>query len=93
MSRDPKLKTGIQIALLIEIPFILISFLMPITPGKAGSKNGLVEHFISTPSYLDRVFFYWIFTHIIVGLLAIVVLIWWKKTSHGATQNPDVEAE
>ena len=67
MKEQKRLKNGVLAFLASEIILLLIAFLMTTTPTKTGSKSRLVEWFFQNPGYLEEVFFYWLFEHVVFG--------------------------
>jgi hypothetical protein len=82
MGRKIKLNNRWQIFFLIEIILIFISMIMPITPSKTGSSTKLADWFIKNPSYFEEVLFYLIFINVIVVILAVVYLTWFRITKN-----------
>jgi hypothetical protein len=82
MGRKIKLNNRWQIFFLIEIILIFISMIIPITPSKTGSSTKLADWFINNPSYFEEVFFYFIFGNVIVVILAVVYLTWFRITKN-----------
>jgi hypothetical protein len=56
--------------------------IMPITPSKTGSSTKLADWFIKNPSYFEEVLFYLIFINVIVVILAVVYLTWFRITKN-----------
>lgn len=82
MGRKVKLNDRWKIFFLIEIVILVISLIMPITPSKTGSSTKLADWFIKNPSYFEEVLFYLIFINVIVVILAVVYLTWFRITKN-----------
>jgi hypothetical protein len=87
MSKKLNLSDRWQIFFLIEIIVLFISLIMPITPSKTGSTTKLAEWFIKDPSYLEEVFFYFVFGNVIVIIIAVVYLIYSRITKKQGTKG------
>ena len=80
-SREPA-STWVAVFLLVEAAVGVISLLMPITPSKTGSGGDISDWFIEDPSYLQRVLVDFVFTNVVLVVLALAFwlhLLWQKK--------------
>jgi hypothetical protein len=64
--------------LLAEGAALMIALVMPITPSKTGSHWQLSHLFIAEPSYLQDVLVYFVFTNLILLILAVIIVIWMR---------------
>jgi hypothetical protein len=87
MRKKLNLSNRWKIFFLLEIILLIISMIMPITPGKTGSSTKLADWFIKNPSYFEEVFFYLVFGNMIVIILAVVFLIWLRITKKPGTKG------
>ena len=60
---------------ILEIVLIIIALIMPIAPSKTGSKSNLPNLFFDKPSYFEEVIFYWLFSHLFVLIVIIIVML------------------
>jgi hypothetical protein len=81
MTDESRQISGWQVFLLIEFAVLLIALLMPVTPSKTGSDWTPAALFFPDPNYWQEVLVYFAFTNIMVGILAVVVMLWWRRQS------------
>jgi hypothetical protein len=81
MDSQGKKITVWQIILLVEIIVLLISLAMTFGPSKTGSDWHPAQLFFENPNYWQIILIYFIFTNILIGILALIAAIyfWWEK--------------
>ncbi len=76
---QPRWKLALQVLFLIEWAALLIALVMPVTPSKTGKgKVRLAEFFIQDATYLHEVLFGFVFTNLIIGLLASIFWVYMR---------------
>jgi hypothetical protein len=71
-----------KFVLIIEWIALLIGLAMPITPSKTGSSFSLADWFFDDPSYLQEVLVYFLFTNLLIGVLALIAVVIIKIEKH-----------
>ncbi len=63
---------------LAEGAALMIALLMPITPSKTGSDQGIADFLIPNPTYLQEVVVYFILTNILILIIGLIIWLWVK---------------
>ena len=77
--------TWVKLFLLVEAAAAVIGLIMPLTPSKTGSDSDLPDWFLDDPTYLQRAFFDFVFTNlviVVVGLAFWAHWVWRKRRTN-----------
>jgi len=80
MEKKEKDLTWWQIVLLVEVVALFISLAMTFGPSKTRSNWSPAQLFFENPNYWEVIFVYFIFTNILIGILALIAAFYiWRE--------------
>lgn len=82
-----KIVLTVQLFLATEFVLLLIATLMTIVPGRTGKKSRLAEYFIENPDTLDQILTHWLLGNILVGILGVIIALWWYASGRKARSD------